>query len=149
MKNIFKILLVCLIIISCKDKNADNLVITTENGEVKYTVNNAKEPDELINGLMNVESMPENKGMIFDLRGLTGVAMWMKDTKIPLDMIFINEDTEIVWIHENAEAMSEDLITSPEPFDFVLELNAGQVEKNNIKVGNKIKHSFFNNIDSK
>lgn len=149
MKNILKVLLVCLVIVGCKDKNPDNLTIVKNDGQVGYHVSQAQELDDLMNGLMNVEAMPENEGMIFNLSGLSGVAMWMKDTKIPLDMVFIDSEGEIVWIHENAEAMSEDLITSPNPFSYVLELNAGQVEKNNIDVGNKVKHSFFDKNDKK
>ncbi|MDR1694198.1 MAG: DUF192 domain-containing protein [Lactobacillaceae bacterium] len=147
MKNILKIFLVCLLIISCKGKDESNLAVVTENGEVRFVVQNAQEPDELMNGLMLVENMPENEGMIFDLSGIQGAAMWMKDTLIPLDMLFIDENGSVVWIYENAQPMSEDIIMSPVPFDLVLELNGGQVQKHNIKIGDKIKHEFLNNFD--
>lgn len=149
MKNILKIFLFCLLVVACKGKNETNFVVITDNGKVEYNLQSAQDPEELMKGLMYVENMPDNEGMIFDLSGVSGAAMWMKDTKISLDMIFADAKGNIVWIYEKAEPMSEDLIVSPVPFSFVVELNAGQVEKNKIKVGDKLEHEFFNNFNKK
>lgn len=147
MKNVLKIFLVCLLVISCKGKADEaNLTIITEKGELKYNVEQAQTMEELAVGLMDVDTIAEDGGMIFDLSNVQGAAMWMKNTRIPLDMIFIDGQGNIVWIYENAQPMSEDLIISPAEFSYVLELNAGQVAKNNISVGDKVRHSMLGNM---
>ena len=94
---------------------------------------------------MNRDTLGEKHGMIFNLKGYEHVAMWMKDTQIPLDMIFVN-DGSIVWIYENAQPNSTDIIASPVPANAVIELNAGDVKKFNIKQGDIVKHVFFDNF---
>ena len=145
MYKFFKLFLVLLVLSACSPKEEKaNLIISTDNGDVSYNVEEAITVPQLEKGLMFRESLPENAGMIFDLSNVNNkVAMWMKDTKIPLDMIFINGKGEIFFIFENAVPMSEDLIIAPEPATFVLELNAGTVQKHNIKVGDKVKHHLI------
>lgn len=152
MTKLIKLFMVAFLLVSCskQDENAEtakgNLVISTASGDVFYQVENAQTPSELETGLMNRDTLAENAGMIFDLSHVNNqVAMWMKDTRISLDMLFVNSDGQIFWIFENAQPMSEEYIISPAPAAAVIEINAGDAKKNNIQVGDKVKHEFFNN----
>lgn len=145
-----KIFLAILLIVSCskQDETAQktNMIITTTNGDVKYVVEEAQTPDELQKGLMFRDSVPENGGMIFDLTNVQNVAMWMKNTKIPLDMIFLDTDGTINWIFENATPLSEDYIIPPVAPAAVIEVNGGDIQKHGIKIGDIVKHKFLNNF---
>ena len=72
------------------------------------------------------ESMAENQGMLFDPEGASDTAFWMKNTYIPLDIIFIDINKRISYIVENTVPFSEELIEAPAIYRYVLELNAGQ-----------------------
>ena len=130
-----------------KPANQKNeLVIATNGGsdQVVYSVELAKSVDELKTGLMNRESLDENSGMLFDLRSFDeNVSMWMKNTPIALDMMFIDEDGMIYWIYENAEPESTKLIIPPYPAHAVLEVNGGDAAKKNIRIGDVVKHKWF------
>jgi uncharacterized membrane protein (UPF0127 family) len=89
-------------------------------------------------GLMNLKNLDKNHGMLFEFPNNEIVAMWMKNTKIPLDMIFIDEDDKIVSITENAVPHSLDIISSHEKVDKALEINAGLVKKFGIKIGQQV-----------
>ena len=71
----------------------------------------------------------------------------MKDTKISLDMLFLTKEGVVFWVKEKAQPFSEELIISPFPAAAVLELNAGDIEKHKIKIGQRVKHSMFKQID--
>ena len=91
---------------------------------------------------MERKTLAENSGMIFVLQGQTEIAMWMKDTYIPLDMVFVNNDGKIVWLYENAEPMSTKLIRpqTNEPLSAVIEINGGDIAKNGLKIGDTVQH---------
>ncbi len=145
MSKFFKLFLALIILAGCSPKKeTNNLSISTQNGEVLYTVEEAQTPEELETGLMNRDNLPSDRGMIFDLSLVDNkIAMWMKDTLIPLDMLFVDADGKIFFIHENATPMSEELIIAPAPAIAVIELNAGDVQKYGIKTGDSVKHRFF------
>ena len=133
MTKFIKLFLAVILLAGCSKKNDEsNLTVLTGGGEVSYTVEEAKTVPELEKGLMFRESLAPNAGMIFDLSKVEHTAMWMKNTKIPLDMIF-----------ENAQPESLTLIIPPFPAAAVLEINAGDVKKHGIKTGDKIEHEFF------
>ena len=144
MTKFVKLFLAVILLVGCSKKNEENkLAILTDNGEIRYTVETAKTIPELEKGLMFRESLAPNSGMIFDLSKVEHTAMWMKNTKIPLDMIFIDSDGIISWIYENAQPESLTLIIPPFPVAAVLEINAGDIQKHGIKTGDTVKHEFF------
>lgn len=133
-----------------KKESQEELVITDAQGnKVIYNVELAQSRDELTTGLMNRESLDKNKGMIFDLSKLTDTptAMWMKDTKIALDMIFIDKDGMIYWIYENAEPNSTQIIVAPYPAYAVLEVNGGDTKAHGIEIGDMVEYKLFNSFE--
>jgi uncharacterized membrane protein (UPF0127 family) len=116
------------------------LEIVNENNQVIFNlyVAVADDDEKRITGLMNLKKLPEKNGMIFYFPTAQKVDFWMKNTLIPLDIIFIDSDNKIVNIHQNAIPMSEKLISSQKAIVKVLEINAGLVKKYKIKIGNKI-----------
>lgn len=98
---------------------------------------------ERARGLMHRRYLPEDRGMLFDFKTEQPVAMWMKNTYLPLDMIFIAKDGRIVNIAENTEPMSERTIASGAPSLAVLEINAGVSAKLGLKAGDRVRHSLF------
>jgi uncharacterized membrane protein (UPF0127 family) len=89
-------------------------------------------------GLMNLDKLPENYGMLFPFFKSQMVSMWMRATHIPLDILFIDKNNVIVTIKTNATPYSLDLISSEKEVKKVLEINGGSVEKFGIKVGQKV-----------
>jgi len=88
-------------------------------------------------GLMRRKKLPKNLGMLFVFDQPEVVGMWMKNTFIPLDMLFISSK-EVVKIVSNTTPMSQKIISSDQPVDMVLEINAGLAKSLNIKVGSII-----------
>ena len=147
MSKFVKLFAVALLLTACskKDNKLSELVFMTSDGPVTYQVETAVTKDEMSRGLMERKSLAENSGMLFALQGQQEIAMWMQDTYIPLDMVFVNQDGKIVWIYQNAEPMSTRLIRpqTTEPLSAVIEINAGDVEKNGIKVGDTVQHELL------
>lgn len=115
-------------------------VFNTENekiAEFKIAVANSNEEKQY--GLMNLKNLPKNYGMIFEFFPSQIVKMWMKNTLIPLDMIFIDANNEIVTIKENATPHSLEIISSKISVKRVLEINSGEIKKFKINTGFKIK----------
>ena len=110
-----------------------------------YNVEIAQKDEELQNGLMWVKELSYNRGMLFDLRRFDSkmVSMWMKNTYIALDMVFIGCDNVVKDIYEQAKPLSLDIINSDTDFCYVLEINGGMCEKNNIVVGDVV---LFDNL---
>ena len=144
MSKFIKLFAVVLLLASCgkKDDNLSELVFVTSEGPVTYQVETAATKDEMSRGLMERKTLAENSGMIFVLQGQTEIAMWMKDTYIPLDMVFVNNNGKIVWLYENAEPMSTKLIRpqTNEPLSAVIEINGGDIAKNGLKIGDTVQH---------
>ncbi|MFA5386168.1 MAG: DUF192 domain-containing protein [Candidatus Paceibacterota bacterium] len=101
----------------------------------------AKNPYQLAKGLMFRKSLDENKGMLFTFPNEAYRSFWMKNTKIPLDLIFISKDKKIVDIKENFLPCSQTLCPSYKsilPAKYVLEVNAGFVQKNKVLIGEEM-----------
>jgi uncharacterized protein len=106
------------------------LQIITAGGKVhKFTVELAVDSGQRAQGLMNRRHMPRDHGMLFDFGETRRVMMWMKDTYLRLDMLFIARDGKVEVVRENALPLSEAIIDSRVPVAFVLELNAGTVSR--------------------
>ena len=92
-------------------------------------------------GLMYRKSMGENQGMLFIYPNEAPRSFYMKNTYIPLDLIFYSKDSSVVSIHENAVPLTETSIPSNFPAQYILEVNAGKAGEWNIETGDKIKFS--------
>ncbi len=122
------------------------LSIKTADGRtLTFTVEFAQTPAELEQGLMNRPSMAADAGMLFDLGTDQVATFWMKNTLIPLDMLFIASDGTIKDIAERAVPLSLALVTSQGPVRAVLEVNGGTAERLNIKPGDLVRHAMFKN----
>lgn len=104
----------------------------------KYVVEKAISGEEQERGLMYRKFMPANHGMIFPMDPPRPVTFWMKNTYLPLDLVFIGPDRRIISIAANAKPMSEDLIPCDKPVAAVLELNGGAAARAGIKPGDKV-----------
>ncbi len=119
------------------------LEIVTENGVHVFSVEMARTDEERQKGLMFRKELAEGVGMLFDFKPDQNVSMWMRNTYIPLDMLFINGDGTIRRIAENTEPMSERTISSGGPVRGVFEVIAGTAKKLGIKAGDKVAHPLF------
>lgn len=148
MRNLLATAVIALALVACSKSESvksDNLSIVEANGsKIEYKVELAQTEKEMSKGLMFRDSLGEKTGMLFALWKIGEPSgMWMKNTKIPLDMLFVDKDGMIYWIYENAEPNSVKLIVAPYAPYAVLEVNAGDVIKYGIKIGDTIKHSWF------
>jgi uncharacterized protein len=123
----------------------ERLQIVTAGGPREFLVEVAHNDAERARGLMFRRFMPKDRGMLFKFDGEAPVTMWMRNTYIPLDMVFIGRDGRIVSIAENTEPLSERTIASGGPVIGVLEVNAGTAARDGIKVGDKVRHAMFGN----
>jgi uncharacterized protein len=119
------------------------LTIATASGLHVFQVEVMRTPDQRAKGLMFRNYMPADRGMLFDFERIEPVAMWMQNTYIPLDMLFIRADGTIARIAVGTEPLSTRTIPSGEPVLGVLELNAGAAEKIGAKAGDRVEHSLF------
>lgn len=137
------IILICITIILCgyfyhsKTRQSD-LTIQTNSNKITYHVEIADTHYLRAKGLMHRKSMPQNHGMLFIFEKPQIISMWMKNTHIPLDMLFVDKNGIIRHIHENAKPFDETIISSVIPVSFVIELNAGQVKEKNIQTLNQV-----------
>jgi uncharacterized membrane protein (UPF0127 family) len=116
------------------------LDIDTSHGPQHFTVEVVTTPEEQAHGLMFRKTLAPDAGMLFAFGGDAPRAFWMKNTILPLDMIFIRSTGEIVAIAEHTVPYSLRTIAPHEPAAAVLELNAGTVERLGIKRGDRVRH---------
>lgn len=120
------------------------LEIASKNGVHVFAVEIASTPEEQARGLMFRRELPEGQGMLFDFHQEQPTTFWMKNTYIPLDMIFIRGDGRILRIAENTVPLSEALVPSGGPVRAVLEVVAGTAKKLGIAPGDRVAHTIFN-----
>jgi hypothetical protein len=119
------------------------LEIVTKTGVHVFSVEMATTEDEKTTGLMYRKELAEGKGMLFDFSPEQEVSMWMKNTYISLDMIFIRADGRILRIAENTEPLSERNIPSGGPVRAVLEVIGGTAKKLGIAAGDRVGGAIF------
>ena len=119
------------------------LEIASKSGVHVFAVEMASTAAEQAKGLMFRRELPEGQGMLFDFHQEQPTSFWMKNTYIPLDMIFIRGDGRILRIAENTVPLSETLIPSGGPVRAVLEVNGGTAKKLGIAPGDRVAHPIF------
>jgi uncharacterized membrane protein (UPF0127 family) len=119
------------------------LEIASKTGVHTFAVEIAATEAEREKGLMFRKSLPEGQGMLFDFHQEQEVGFWMRNTYIPLDMIFIRGDGRILRIAENTEPLSEKVIPSGGPVLAVLELIGGSARKFGIAPGDQVAFPIF------
>ncbi|WP_373502449.1 DUF192 domain-containing protein [Aestuariivirga sp.] len=123
------------------------LTIATETDAAMFTVEIADTDASRARGLMFRQRLPEDRGMLFDFGQPRQVSMWMKNTYISLDMLFIRDDGKIAYIAENTVPKSLDTIGVSEPVVAVLELAGGTTRKLGIRAGDTVYHRMFRNAE--
>ena len=139
------ILLLFLLITVLNAQETTNIIIKNNYKDIYFNVEIARKKIDRDKGLMFRENLNIDKGMLFIFPNESKASMWMKNTLISLDIIFISKNYKIVDIINNAKAMSKEILTSKVKAKYALEINAGLVKKLNIKIGNNI---YFEEINS-
>jgi uncharacterized protein len=119
------------------------LTIVSASGRHKFNVEVAKTPGQMEQGLMFRRSLAADAGMIFDYGAPSMAAMWMKNTLIPLDMLFVDARGRVINIHERAIPGSLDPIGAAAPARAVIELNGGTAARLGIKPGDQVVFPIF------
>ncbi len=137
------LLLGCAVTSGRADAGVDDLTITTASGPHHFAVEVMRTPDELERGLMFRREMASDHGMLFDFGSPQPVTMWMKNTYLSLDMVFIASDGRIVSVKRDAEPLSEKTIPSGGNVLGVLELDAGTAKRIGLKPGDLVADPMF------
>ena len=114
------------------------LSVTSSNGKHRFIVEVARTPEEQAQGLMFRNSVPPDRGMIFPYDPPVQVSFWMKNTLVPLDILFIGPDGKIGRIAANTTPMSLDPVPSIDPVSAVLEIAGGRAAELGIREGDKV-----------
>ncbi len=144
-------LLLSFVVAACDSKegaaqSTDKLTITKQDGtKHAFKIELALTPQQQQQGLMNRTEMAKNAGMLFFFGPEAPRSFWMKNTLIPLDMIFIKKDGVILNIHDSAIPNDLTSVKSEGPVSAVLEVNGGLSKKLGIVAGDKVHHVLFGN----
>jgi uncharacterized protein len=123
----------------------ETVAIETDRGRFEFTAEIADTPELRRRGLMYRHRLPEDRAMLFDWGRVEPVSMWMRNTYVSLDMIFIAADGRVVRIAEATEPLSEKTISSGVPVAAVLEVVAGTAERIGLRPGDRVHHRMFGN----
>ncbi|HUO88073.1 MAG TPA: DUF192 domain-containing protein [Rhizomicrobium sp.] len=126
----------------------ETIRIDTAAGPQTFRVEIASDHASQERGLMFRSTMDSDAGMLFDLHQSERIAFWMKNTELPLDMLFIRADGTVSSIEPNAVPYSTDPIPSAEPVRAVLEINGGRAYALGIRPGDRVHATIFHNIDT-
>src|SRR6201993_1181433 len=121
------------------------LTIISATGRHRFNVEVAQTPEQMEQGLMFRRSLAPDAGMLFDYKEPTAATMWMRNTLIPLDMLFVDAQGRIVNIHERAVPKSDDVIAAAAPVRYVIELNGGTAARLGIAPGDKVESPIISN----
>lgn len=125
------------VVAACRD---DRVTVRGDWGQANFSVDVADDPTERGRGLMFVEEMPTMGGMLFVYDSPQRATFWMRNTLIPLDMLFAAPDGTVINLHENAIPMDETTIDGGDGVLFVLEINGGMSARLGIEVGDILQH---------
>ena len=132
--------LVAALVFGAAAANAEPLVIHAGGSAYQFEVEVVTTPETRAQGLMFRKAMPTNAGMLFIYPGEQAVSFWMKNTLIPLDMLFLKADGSIARIAHNAVPLDETPIPSNAAVKAVLEVNGGTAATLGIKEGDKVEY---------
>jgi len=118
----------------------DTLVIQRSKGRDQFHVWLAETPEQQQQGLMWIQQLPPDYGMLFLLPQPRQMTMWMKNTYVPLDMVFFDSGGRILRIHEHAVPLSEAIIDPGVDVAGVLEILAGEAKRRGMQVGDRLLH---------
>ena len=121
------------------------LTIVSASGQHRFKVEIAETAEQMAQGLMFRRSLAADAGMLFDYKQPTAATMWMRNTLIPLDMLFVDAQGRIVNIHQRAVPQSLDIIAAGGPVRAVIALNGGTAARLGIKPGDRVVHPIFGN----
>ncbi len=119
--------------------------LVTSKGRFRLFLEFAATSAQRAHGLMFRRSLPEGFGMLFDFGATGAVAMWMKNTLIPLDMLFFDARGRVVGLIADAEPLSEKVLSPGVPARAVLELPAGSIARYGVRIGDVLEHRMFEN----
>ena len=119
------------------------MLFRSASGTYQFKVELALDGPSQAKGLMFRRTMPADHGMLFIYAPERPISMWMKNTILSLDMLFVKRDGTIAKIFERTEPFSERILSSGQPVYGVLELNAGSVERWGIKTGDQMVHPLL------
>jgi uncharacterized membrane protein (UPF0127 family) len=128
---------------SAQTCSEDVVRVVGDFGQANFKVDVADDDQERAQGLMFVESMPTLEGMLFVYEGPRRATFWMRNTLIPLDMLFVGPDGTVQRIHQNAIPGDETTIDGGENVLAVLEINGGLSKRLGITAGAQIQHPAF------
>ena len=121
----------------------DEVIIQTSAGDKTWSIDLASNNQTRAKGLMFRKSMAPMTGMLFRFDQSAPVSMWMKNTFIPLDMVFADDAGRVTHIHKGAVPHSLEVISSQGEVRFVLEINAGEADTQGLSVGNRMLHPWI------
>lgn len=119
-------------------KLTQTITISDGKDSVVFCAHPADDEESRVTGLMFQKTLPEKAGMVFNFGEVQIVNMWMRNTILPLDMIFFDDAGRVVNIAMNTKPFSLDIISSEKPSKFVLEVNAGVAKKFGLTVGDRV-----------
>lgn len=123
--------------------NLERLQIVTASGTHEFSVEVMRSGPQRERGLMFRRFLPQDRGMLFDFGTERPMMMWMKNTYLPLDMVFISRAGKVSGLAENTEPLSEKIIPSGAPAYSVLEVNAGTAARIGLRIGDEVRHPLF------
>jgi len=130
--------LIALPLAACSDEG--KLVLNTATGAHTFKVEVVDTPESRAQGLMFVQNLAPDAGMLFDFKEERPVSFWMRNTFIPLDMIFVGADGVVKTVHVNAIPHDVTSIPSQVPVQFVLEIPGGRSVEIGLKPGDTMEH---------
>lgn len=144
MKKIIWLAAMAAIIGACSAKAVEvvDVVVYTTQGEVPLKLELAATPETREHGLMKRDALSPNDGMVFLFPAADDYAFWMKDTRIPLDMLFINAEHEIVYIEKAAKPYSTRSRSSGKEIVAVIELDGGRAGRESIVEGDRVRYDL-------